>query len=76
MHNRTDLASGQVTNTDRIIIELIQPPDSPAFITIAWPVKASVATVDAFPTTAAKAASLCAHASIRLGQLRRERRLK
>jgi hypothetical protein len=25
MHQRTDLASGQVTNHDRILIELVQP---------------------------------------------------
>jgi hypothetical protein len=40
--NRTDLAAGQVTNHDRILIDLIQPPDSPAFIAITRPLKASI----------------------------------
>jgi hypothetical protein len=46
MPNRTDLAAGQVTNHDRIVIELIQPPHSPAFIAITWPLKASISTVE------------------------------
>jgi hypothetical protein len=73
VNHRIDLASGQVTNTDRILIELVQPPDSPAFITIAWPVKASVASVEAFPAVASKAAALFAQAAVRLAQHKAKR---
>jgi hypothetical protein len=66
MHHRTDLAAGQVTNHDRVLIELVERPDSPAFIAINWPLKASVSTVEAFPTTAAKAAAFFAQASTKL----------
>jgi hypothetical protein len=73
MHNRTDLAAGTINGHDRILIELIQPPDSPAFITIAWPVKASVASVEAFPAVASKAAALFAQAATRLAQHKAKR---
>ena len=74
MHNRTDLAAGTSAATIGILIEPVQPPDSPSFIAVNSPLKASVSTVEAFPATAAKAASLFAQASTRLSQLRRERR--
>jgi hypothetical protein len=72
MHQRTDLASGQVTNHDRILIELIQPLDRPPFIAVNWPVKASVSTVEAFPAVASKAA-LFAQAATRLAQHKAKR---
>ena len=73
MHNRIDLASGQVNNHDRIIIGLVQPLDSPPFIAIAWPLKASVSTVEAFPAVASKAAALFAQAATRLAQHKAKR---
>jgi hypothetical protein len=33
-----------INGHDRIIIELVQPLDSPAFIAVAWPLKTSVST--------------------------------
>jgi hypothetical protein len=72
MHNRTGLAAGQVTNHDSILIELIQPPDSPAFIAIMWPQKPSISTVEAFPGVTSKAATLFATAATRLAQIRRD----
>jgi hypothetical protein len=75
MHQRIDLAAGAINASDRIVIELIVPPDTPPVIAINWPLKACVSTVDAFPAAASKAASLFAQASTRLSQLRRERRL-
>ena len=73
MHQRTDIAAGQVTNTDRIIIELVQPPDSPPVIAINWPQKTSVVTLEAFPAVANKAASLFAQAATRLAQIKAKR---
>jgi hypothetical protein len=52
MHQRTDLAAGLINGHDRIIVELIQPPDSPPIVAITWPVKPTVSTVDRSPTTA------------------------
>ena len=75
MHHRTDLAAGQVTNHDRILIELIQPLDSPAFIAITWPLKASISTVDAFPAVAARAAQLFGKAATALASIKARRRL-
>jgi hypothetical protein len=72
MHQRTDLASGVVNGNDRILVELIQPPDSAAFVAITWPLKASIATVEAFPTVASRAATLFASAATKLAQLRRD----
>jgi hypothetical protein len=44
MHNPPDLADAMINGHDRIIIELVQPLDSPAFIAVAWPLKTSVST--------------------------------
>jgi hypothetical protein len=72
MPNQTiPLASGLI-NHDRILVEVIQPPDSAAFITITWPLKASISTVETFPALASRAATLFAHAATRLAQLRRD----
>jgi hypothetical protein len=73
MHHRTDLAAGTINGHDRILIELIQPPDSPPFVSVAWPLKASVSTVEAFPAVASKAAALFAQAATRLAQHKAKR---
>ena len=31
------LASGPITNSDQLVIELVTPPDAPALIVIRWP---------------------------------------
>jgi hypothetical protein len=36
MHQRTDLANGLVNGSDRLLVELIQPTDTPAFIAVTW----------------------------------------
>jgi hypothetical protein len=35
MHQRTDLASGLINGSDRLLVELIQPLDTPAAAAIA-----------------------------------------
>jgi hypothetical protein len=72
VHHRTDLASAPINGADRILIELIQPPDSPAFVAVTWSLKASISTVEAFPALASKAATLLAQAATKLAQLRRD----
>jgi hypothetical protein len=73
MHHRTDLASGTINGHDRITVELVQPPDSPALVAVSWPLKASVSTVEAFPAVASKAAALFAQAATRLAQHKAKR---
>jgi hypothetical protein len=51
-----------------------EPPDSPAFIAVNWPVKASVSTVEVFPAVASRAATLFATAATKLAQMRRDGR--
>jgi hypothetical protein len=52
MHKRTDLASGMV-NHDRLLIELIEPPDSPPLVAVSWPSAATIVTPTAYPGVAA-----------------------
>jgi hypothetical protein len=73
MSKRTDLAAGQINSHDTITVELVEPPNSPPFIAITWPLKATATTVGAFPAVASRAASLFAQAATKLAQLRRER---
>ncbi|HKH83395.1 MAG TPA: hypothetical protein VKA25_06910 [Gemmatimonadales bacterium] len=49
MHQRTDLASGLVNGHDRLLVEIIQPTDTPAFIAVNWAAKRTVATPEAYP---------------------------
>jgi hypothetical protein len=68
MHQRTDLAAGLINGRDRIIVELIQPPDSPPIVAINRPVKPTVSTVDRFPAVAAEVARLFASAATALAR--------
>jgi hypothetical protein len=36
------LAVGSVTQSDRLVVELVQPPDTPAAILIKWPAQPTV----------------------------------
>ena len=74
MNQRTDLAAGAINGHDRIIVELIQPPDSPPIIAINWPLKPTVSTVDRFPAVAAEVARLFASASTALARIKAHRR--
>jgi hypothetical protein len=75
MSQVTELASGQLTATDSVIIELIEPDATPAVVIIRWPDKVSVLHPRRFPDTAAAVAKLFAEAATRLAQLKRERPL-
>ena len=48
------LASGPITNTDDLVVELVLPPDAPATILIRWPGHAipSVCPPTRFPAAA------------------------
>jgi hypothetical protein len=44
MNKRTDLAAGAINGSDRIIVELIEPPDTPPIVAITWPAKPTITT--------------------------------
>jgi hypothetical protein len=72
---RTQLARGQITVTDQLLVELIRPRDTPALIRIRWPVQPTVTNPGQFPDTAAMVARLFASAATELAAIKRERRL-
>jgi hypothetical protein len=75
MFKVTELASGQVTTVDSIVIELVQADEAPAVVIIRWPSKPTVLHPRRFPAAADVAARVFATAAVRLAQIRRERKL-
>jgi hypothetical protein len=67
MHQRIDLAGGSV-NHGRLLVELIEPPDTPPIIAISWPSAATIGTPDAFPATAAAVARVFTESAIALAR--------
>ena len=63
------LASGQI-NGDMIIVELVEPIDTPAVVIIRWPHTPSVADPHKFSAVAGQVARLMAAASTKLAQIR------
>jgi hypothetical protein len=70
MHKRTDLADGLINGSDRILVELIEPLDKPAFVAITWPLQPTVVSTERFPDTAVAVAQLFARAHIVLAALK------
>jgi hypothetical protein len=60
MNQRTDLAAGPINASDRIVIELIVPPDTPPVVAITWPAKPTVCTPGNYAEVAAAARRLLA----------------
>ncbi len=75
MSQVTELASGQLTAVDAIVIELVQANKTPAAVIIRWPAKPSVLHPHRFPAVAEIAARTFAAAVVKLAQIRRDRRL-
>jgi hypothetical protein len=75
MSKVTPLASGQLTATETITVELIEANETPAVITVRWPSKPSVFHPRRFPNAADSAARVFAAAAVRLAAIKRERRL-
>jgi len=73
MHKRTDLAAGAVNGHERLHVELLQPPDTPAFIAVNWPAKPTVATPEAYPAVAAAITRLIAESATALAQWKARR---
>jgi hypothetical protein len=75
MSKVTELASGQLTSTETITVELIEADETPAVVIITWPLKASAFHPRRFRDVAAMVARLFAEAATRLAAIKRERRL-
>jgi hypothetical protein len=69
MHT-TQLSHGKISNTDELLIELVEPPGVPPVIRIHWPDKASITTPSQFDTVVATTMRLLSSAVIELAALR------
>jgi hypothetical protein len=70
MSKTTILASGQITRTDELLVELLEPDELPASILITWPQAPSVVDPRRFGTTANAVARLMATAITKLAEIR------
>jgi hypothetical protein len=70
MSKTTTLASGQITPTDTLLVELREPDELPASILITWPQAPSVVDPHRFGATANAFARLMATAITTLAQIR------
>jgi hypothetical protein len=70
MSKTTILASGNVTPTDTLLVELREPDEFPATILITWPQAPSVVDPRRFGATANAVARLMATAITTLAQIR------
>jgi hypothetical protein len=75
MSKITELATGQLTATETITVELIEADETPAVVIVRWPAKPSVLHPQRFPAAADSMARAFAAATVRLAQIKRERRL-
>jgi hypothetical protein len=75
MSKVTELASGQITAVDQVVIELVEADETPAVIIIRWPAKASVLHPHRLPAVADVAARTFAAAVTRLAAVKRDPRL-
>jgi hypothetical protein len=69
MHQRTDLANGTV-NGARLRVELIEPADMPAVISITWPPKPTLCTPAQLDQVVANAMRLLSAAVIELAAIK------
>jgi hypothetical protein len=75
MSQITELASGQITPSESITIELVEADQTPAVVIVRWPAKPSVFHPRRFTPAADATARTFGAAVVRLAQIRRERRL-
>ncbi len=70
MSKVTELATGQITATETITVELIEANETPAVVIIRWPARPSVLHPRRFPDAAAVLARLFATAATELAPSR------
>ena len=66
-HPTTPLASGQF-NHDHLSVELVEPPDMPAVVRIAWPAKPTECTPANYPAIAATITKIIAESATALAR--------
>jgi hypothetical protein len=73
MSKITELASGQITSTETLIMVLAEPDDMPASVIIHWPTKPTVLDPRAFSPAADTAVKVFAAAVVTLARIRSRR---
>jgi hypothetical protein len=68
MNQRTDLSGGAINGPDRIVVELIEPPDAPPIVAITWPGKPTVCTTASYPAVAAAITRIIAESATALAR--------
>jgi hypothetical protein len=76
MPKSTTLATGQLTRSDQLEVELHRPADLPAFILVVWPSAPSVASPDNFDNLVAAVYRVLADARVTLSRMRGDRRTR
>ncbi len=71
MSKLIELASGQLSNSDRLVIVLSQPDDMPQSVIIHWPSAPTVVAADRFTAAGDAAVKIFAAAVVNLAQSRR-----
>jgi hypothetical protein len=69
MPERTDLAGGSLNGSDRLVVELVEPPDTPPFIPN-WPPEPTVCAQAQFDQIVAAAMRLLSSAVVALAAIR------
>ena len=64
------LAAGSVTRSDRLVVELVEPPDTPAAILIKWPPQPTVTDPATLTATVAAIVRVLGTAQIELAARR------
>jgi hypothetical protein len=75
MSTITTLASGQITATQEVTIELVEADETPAVVIVRWPVKPSMIHPRRFPDTAAMMVRLFSEAHTVLAGIKARRPL-
>jgi hypothetical protein len=71
----TELAKGRLTQGAGLSVLLRESDSRPAAVVMVWPAEPTSVAPHEFPTTVARAMTVLARASVRLAQIRRERKL-
>jgi hypothetical protein len=75
MSQITELATGQVSTSDELRVELIQPAELPPRIIFRWPAQPTRVGPSQFTAAANSVARIMAVAVTRLAELRRDKKL-
>ena len=75
MSKITELASGQITTSDTLTIELVEADEAPAVVVIRWPVKSTVLHPRRYAEVAAAAMKVLGAASTALAAIKARKRL-